>query len=185
MAARKPKAKIKAAPKKHGRPTRYTEVVAEEICKRLSEGESLRSVCRGEDMPHESTVRSWAMNREHPFSTHYAHARERGYLSMAEELLEIADDASNDWMERHDKDGNSIGWVINGDHVQRSRLRVDTRKWVLSKMLPKIYGDKIVQELTGKDGGPIETKSDISPLEMARRVAFLLRAGVADEPKPA
>ena len=60
---------------------------------------------------------------------------------MADEMLEIADDGSNDWMLR--KDGDKEFYVLNGEHVQRSRLRLDTRKWLLSKALPKVYGDKL------------------------------------------
>jgi hypothetical protein len=73
-------------------------------------------------------------------------ARESGYHKMADELLEIADDASNDFMERKGKDGEAV-MVVDHDHIARSRLRVDTRKWLLSKALPKVYGDKL--ELAG------------------------------------
>lgn len=55
--------------------------------------------------------------------------------------MEIADNGLNDWMERNAKEDK--GWVANGEHIQRSRLRVDTRKWFLSKVLPKLYGDKL------------------------------------------
>lgn len=55
-------------------------------------------------------------------------------------MLEIADDASNDWMERTGKDGESIGWQLNGEHVNRSKLRIDTRKWVMERMAPKRFG---------------------------------------------
>lgn len=57
-------------------------------------------------------------------------------------MLEIADDASNDWMERTGKDGESIGWQLNGEHVNRSKLRIDTRKWIMERMAPKTYGSK-------------------------------------------
>ncbi len=60
---------------------------------------------------------------------------------MAEEIVEIADDGRNDWMEVMSKDGESIGWRLNGEAVQRSRLRVDARKWLMSKLLPKKYGE--------------------------------------------
>ena len=60
-----------------------------------------------------------------------------------EEILDIADDGTNDWMERNGKDGETGDTVLNGEHVQRSRLRIDARKWALSKMIPKKYGDKI------------------------------------------
>ena len=60
---------------------------------------------------------------------------------MADEMLEIADDGSNDWM--MGKDGSNQFYAANGEHIQCSRLRLDTRKWLLSKALPKIYGDKL------------------------------------------
>jgi hypothetical protein len=75
---------------------------------------------------------------------------------MAEEMLEIADDAKNDWMERQDDEGGNIGWRLNGDHVQRSRLRIDTRKWLASKLKPKKYGDKL--ELGGDDNSPLTVR---------------------------
>jgi hypothetical protein len=67
---------------------------------------------------------------------------------MADELLEIADDGSNDWMIR--QHGADQSYAPNGEHIQRSRLRLDTRKWLLLKALPKIYGDKL----------PVETNTE-------------------------
>lgn len=81
-------------------------------------------------------------------------ARELGYLRMADEILEIADDNASDT--RTDEDGNEF---VNHDVINRARLRVDTRKWMLSKCLPKIFGDKPL-ELTGKDGGAVLIKWD-------------------------
>lgn len=81
---------------------------------------------------------------------------------MADEILEISDDGSNDWMERLGKEGEPAGWQLNGEHVQRSRLRVDTRKWILSKLAPKRYGDKL--QHTGDGGGPIRVRPDLSKL---------------------
>lgn len=150
----------------------YTPELAAEICERLASGESLRSICKSAHMPDEKAVRYWAAQPDHPFSEHYIRAREIGYLAMADEILEIADDGSNDWMEREGKNGEPA-FVLNGEHVQRSRLRVDTRKWVLAKMLPKVFGDKQVLEHTGKDGGAIEI-ADSDRLDQARRVAFAL-----------
>lgn len=135
-----------------GRPTIFTNDIAREICARLAAGESLRSVCRDENMPAEATVREWVLDDREGFSAQYNRAREFQAYSMAEELLEISDDGSNDWMAKHGKEAE--GYLLNGEHVQRSRLRVDTRKWILSKMLPKVYGDKIQQEVTGADGAP-------------------------------
>jgi len=67
-----------------------------------------------------------------------------GYDWMAEECLEIADDATNDWMEVYDEEGN-VSYKLNGEHVQRSKLRIETRLKLLAKFNPKKYSDKIVQ----------------------------------------
>lgn len=86
----------------------------------------------------------------------YARARAVQSEHMAEEILAIADNGQNDWMERNGED--SPGWTLNGEHIQRSRLRVDSRKWLMSKLAPKKYGERVTQEMTGKDGGPIENR---------------------------
>lgn len=118
-----------------GRPTIYTDKLAARICERLAAGETLRAICRDDDMPAEATVRGWATDIEHPFSAQYARAREIGYQAWADSMVDIADDSTGD--------------------PARDRLRVDTRKWIMSKALPKIYGDKQTTELTGPEGGPL------------------------------
>lgn len=138
---------------KKGRPPTYDAKIAEKICQRLANGETLRQVCRDDEMPPESTVRLWALDDREGFAAQYARAREIGYFSMADELLEVADDGRNDWMERHAEE--DAGWVANGEHIQRSRLRVDTRKWMLSKALPKVFGDKVTQEHVGDPSKPV------------------------------
>ena len=99
---------------------------------------------------------------------------------MSDEINDIAEDGTNDWTK--DEKGKT---TFNNEHHQRSRLRVDTRKWLLSKALPKIYGDKVVQEHVGKDGGPIQTESkiDVSKLAPEERSALkdLLSKAVAEE----
>lgn len=140
---------------KAGRPTLYTPEVGDEICRRMSDGESLRQICRDEGLPAESTVRAWAIDPDHPISAQYAKAREAMYDRWGDEILEISDDGTNDWVERERPDGSTYE-AVNGEHIQRSRLRVDARKWLLSKLLPKKYGEKI--EHSGPDGGPINLK---------------------------
>jgi hypothetical protein len=127
--------------KKASRPLLFTKELVDQICDQLASGVTLREVCRAEVMPDERTVRRWALEDREGFAERYAQAREIGYQSMADEMLEIADDGSNDWMLR--KDGDKEFYVLNREHVQRSRLRLDTRKWLLSKALPKVYGDKL------------------------------------------
>jgi hypothetical protein len=137
-----------------GRPSLFTQELADRICARLAAGETLRAVCRDEDMPSHATVIAWA--KVEPFSDQYAKAREAGYRVMADEILEIADDGANDTYQ--DEEGNTR---TNIDVLGRSRLRVDTRKWLLSKALPKIYGDKIAH-VGGEDGdSPIRVITEI------------------------
>jgi len=139
----------RAGGSKTGRPTKYSQELADRFCELIATGDSLRTACKSEDMPAPSTIFKWI--REHDdFSKQYARATEERTEAMAEELLDIADDGSNDWMIVNRKDG-SEGWQLNGEHVQRSRLRADTRKWLMAKMKPKKYGDKIDMTSNGKD----------------------------------
>jgi hypothetical protein len=151
-----------------GRPSSYTEEIAREICYRLAGGESLRAICRDAHMPPEPTVRLWVLDDREGFSAQYTRARELQALSLADELLEIVDDGRNDWMKRNGGDAN--GYELNGEHIQRSKLRITTRMWHLSKILPKVYGDKTEIAHTGPSGGPIqnETKMSIDPVEASR-----------------
>ena len=129
----------KAKPKKKGRPSLYTEALAAKICRRLAEGETLRSVCRDKAMPDKATILRWlADKKKADFREQYVYAREMQADALFDEALEIADDVSGDWST--DKDGKK---VLDHENIQRSRLRVDTRKWAAGKMAPKKYGDKL------------------------------------------
>lgn len=157
---------------KPGRPTSYTPEIAAEICERLAAGESLRAICQTEDMPPESTVRGWVVDDVSGFSAQYARARELGYDTLAEQVLEIADTpqegtvvTSKEWGEE----------VKTGDMLDARKLRVDARKWLLSKLAPKKYGDKTSMELTGANGGPVQ----ISDAERAAKIAAILAAAQA------
>lgn len=122
--------------------------VRDEICARIAEGESLRAICRDEKMPGVRTVFDW-LERDAEFRTKYVRAREVQAEMLAGELIEIADDGKNDWMERRNSDGDVVGWAENGEALRRSQLRVATRQWVASKLLPKVYGDKQQIEHSG------------------------------------
>ena len=129
------------------KPSSYDPKIAEDILQRLAEGELLREMCRQDNMPSRSSVNDWILKDINGFAGQYARARETGMHAIVEETLSLSDNASNDWMETNDPD--NPGWRVNGDHIQRSRLRVDTRKWLASKILPKIYGDKLDLNHTG------------------------------------
>lgn len=118
----------------------FTQEWADRICELIMEGNSIRQIARMEDMPSGVTIHKW-LNQFDDFAKQYARACEVRAEGVFDEIFDIADDAHNDWMERHGDD--DAGWVANGEHIQRSRLRIDARKWALSKMAPKKYGDKL------------------------------------------
>lgn len=131
-----------------GRPSSYTKEIGDEICNRIAEGESLRSICRDEHMPHRRTVINWALTDGHTFFAQYAKARDIQADAMVDEITDITDDASNDWMERESKKGN-IEIICNNEAVNRSRLRFEARKWIAGKIRPKKYGEKYFSEISG------------------------------------
>jgi hypothetical protein len=81
------------------RPSDYSDDIAGTICERIADGESLRSICSQEGFPHKATVFRWLASNE-AFRDHYARAREAQADALFDEILEIADDGSNDWMQR-------------------------------------------------------------------------------------
>ncbi len=152
---------VSEEPKGRGRPfSVYSRELADEICERIACGETLRQVCRLKGI-NDSAVRRWVLNDIDGFSARYAQARDLCLESWADEVVEIGDSAENDWMVREGKDGESTGWGVNGDHISRSRLRVDSRKWLLSKLKPERYGDKL-QVGGDPNGAAIQHKHDIA-----------------------
>lgn len=132
----------KPAKNKGGRPTKYTKALALDICERIAAGESLNSICREESYPHKVTIMRWLLSESSVYSgfrNQYALARQIQAEFLADDIFDITDDARNDWMDREDPE--NPGFTFNGEAVARSRLRVDTRKWYLSKVLPK-FSDK-------------------------------------------
>ncbi len=144
-----------------GRPTKYSKKLVDDICGLIVDGLSVREISRREDMPAMSTIFSW-LDKYEDFAEQYARAKDMQIEMMAEEILDIADDAQNDWMERRNEDGEVIGEVVRAEHITRSRVRIDARKWLMGKLKPKKYGDKVVQEVTGKDGGAIQHQHEVS-----------------------
>lgn len=133
---------------KKGRPTKFNQELANKLCAQLAQGISLRTVCKADDMPCAATVFNW-FHTNKDFLEQYARAKEESADAMAEEILDIADDGTNDWMTINR--GRESIEVPNNEVLQRSRLRVDTRKWIMSKMKPKKYGDKLDMTSGGKE----------------------------------
>lgn len=142
------------------RPTLYTPQLADEIVERIQSGETLLAIVSEDRMPEYSTVVFWSEEGTHiqatadGFPAKYARARLIRNKRMAEELEHIADDARNDWMDRVvSADGDTVR-VVDHEHVMRSKLRVDTRKWLLSKLLPHDYGDRVAHQMLDEHGKP-------------------------------
>lgn len=130
--------------KKAGRSSSFTAALAEVICERLSIGQSLREICRDPKMPGLTTVMAWVRDNEE-FQKQYARAREIQAEYLVDEIIAIADDGTNDWMLRQTVEGEET--VLRLEHINRSRLRIDARKWAASKMAPKKYGDKFEHDV--------------------------------------
>lgn len=152
-----------------GRPSDYSPELAERVCNEMAGGLSLRKVCLLEWAPDKRTILRWLTAHE-AFRTQYADACEARLDHMADEVLDISDATQNDVVV---VDGVER---VNNEVINRSRLRVDSRKWLLSKMAPKKYGDRVVQELTGPGGGPVQTEdfTGLTDTQRARRIAFTL-----------
>src|SRR4051794_21103502 len=103
---------------------RYTRALADEICCRISSGESLRKVCRSDGMLTEATVRNWVRSNTDGFAARYNEARIMCVEAWSEEIIDIA--------ERDDLD------------PQDKRIRIDTLKWLASKLNPRRYGDRLL-----------------------------------------
>lgn len=149
---------------RHGRPSSYTAEKAELICERIANGESLSRICKTDEMPSTTTVFKW-LGENKPFLDSYARAREAQADALADEILDIADDGENDKI-LIETDGETIT-KIDYDHIQRSKLRVDTRKWIAGKLKPKKYGDFSRLEHSGPNGSPITFASDPAQIESA------------------
>lgn len=131
------------------RASEFTQAMGDAICERLSDGESLRSICDGEDMPNKATVFRWLAANE-AFRDQYAVAREAQADAMFDDMLDIADDGRNDWMAKRNDAGEIISWQENGEALRRSALRIDARKWMAGKLQPKKYGDKVQLDHSGE-----------------------------------
>lgn len=138
-----------------GRPSDYNPEIAEKVCAMLADGVSLRTVCLSDDMPAKTTVFKWLREHEE-FANQYAHAKEQSTVAQFEDMLSIADEDPLEPL--IDKEGLPVivdGVVVRAatkTSIDHARLRIDTRKWALAKMLPKKYGDRIQQDVTMPEG---------------------------------
>jgi hypothetical protein len=156
------------------RATKRTAAVEQRIIDGLCDGVPLRELCRQEGMPNWRTVYDW-ISADEVFAAQVAHARDLGFDALAEDILEIADDGTNDWVSRKMKDG-SIKDVIDSEHVQRSKLRIETRLKLLACWSPKKYGDKKTVDVGNKDGETLKVESNADNIALTLQLAEALLA---------
>ncbi|HFI6269077.1 TPA: DNA-binding protein [Escherichia coli] len=153
--ARTKKAKAddkKTAAKKVGRPHGYTEEKALEICELVADGQSINKISKMPGMPTRSTILKWF--RDVPeFSDMYIRAKEIGFEVLADEIIDIADAAEN----------------IKKEELNRHHLMIETRKWLLAKLQPRKYGERVTQEIVGsREEAPVQV--EVTKEEIARIV---------------
>lgn len=178
-----------------GRPSSFTPELGLDICCKIAEGMSLIKICEKDEYPAKSTVLKWVLEGSAKpagdplkvFSDQYALAQENRTEIWVEELIEIADDCNYDWETRYTQKGEAY-LVPDHEHINRSRQRIDVRKWYASKLKPKKYGDKLQTVITDEDGKSIfkhYTPEQIS--ELALKMASDGNMGHGDsvsKPKP-
>jgi hypothetical protein len=146
-----------------------TEEVMHTIADHMAAGWSLRQVCALDGMPTHAAVIQAARKDPEGVGRLYREARENLFAYWAEEIIDIADDATNDWMEREH------GPVTNTEAINRSRLRIDTRKWLLAKLKPSEYGDKTQVE----HSGAVDVRA-LPPEQVRREIVIgLMQRGVS------
>ena len=144
------------------RPFTYSRELTDKILAQMAEGMTLREICKQPGMPAPSTVRYWVVQDVDGVAARYARARDAQALHWADEILATADDGSNDWVMRQARDGK-MRKELDREHVSRSALRVDARKWLLAKLHPQLFGERVAHQTLGADGKPVDpTKHTIT-----------------------
>lgn len=119
----------------------FDQAIADRICERIAEGISTRKACE-ELQQNRSELYKW-LGENPSFADQFARAKNESAESLADELIDIAEDGRNDWEERENAKTGETYIALNREAIERSRLRIDARKWVASKLLPKKYGDRL------------------------------------------
>lgn len=139
-----------------GRPSSFDQDIADTICIRLGQGESLRTICKDEGMPAQSTVYVW-LQRFPEFTEQYARAREEQAETHADEIVSIADETPA-IKEVRDKDGNVIDITLDSAYIAWQKQRIEARKWNAAKQRPKKYGDRVTH--AGDDENPVVVENN-------------------------
>ena len=139
----------KPAKRKPGQPTKFSNALAIRMCTEIATtSKSLRTICAMPGMPSVATVLNWLRDNKN-FLAQYTRAKQEQADMLVEDMLDIADNGANDTVVT-DLGAGLLVKQVDKDHINRSRLRVDTRKWIASKLKPKKYGDKLDVNTTTK-----------------------------------
>ena len=130
---------------RHRVPSRiYSVQVATKICEEIMKKRSLMDISKDPGMPSKPTICRWLADpRMAEFHEMYYRARRVQAELYIDEIFEIADDSEHDWKPTFDKEGNVNGYKPDNEAIQRSRVKIDVRKWYASKMMPRIYGEHL------------------------------------------
>jgi len=154
--------------------TTFTQKLADHICERLANKQSLTSICDEEGMPSAGTVAYW--RKKHPeFDAQYMAAREMQAEALFEEIVDIVDDGRNDWVERETRNGSYI--ALNSEAVQRSKLRAETRFKLIERMNPARFGAKVQLDHTSSDG--TMTPQNMTDEQKAAKIAAIMQRAAA------
>lgn len=161
------------------RPTIYTEELGKAILDRFAGGDTILQICESEEMPHRASVYRWIASDKQQyaaFQAEYKIAEKAHALALADEVIEISDDTSNDTITKTTKGGDDYE-APNNEWISRSRLRVETRFKLMAKRAPSMFGEAL--QLGGPGGGPIQI-TDPNGRDTARRIALVLALGLAN-----
>lgn len=139
----------------------FSQELFDDICTHISEGRSLRSICAQSNMPSTAAFMKW-LNKDPALVEQYARAMESRGEHMFEDMLTIADNTEKDIIVL--EDGREI---VDHNVVSRDKLRIDTRKWILSRMNPKKYGDSSKVDVTS-GGDKIDNTLVIKHVDMSK-----------------
>jgi len=151
----------------------FNDALFDAILSRIASGESMNKICSEPEMPTRKSFYEWVANDD-ALRDRYAYAMSVRADFLFDELIDIADTPREGVKTKIDDTGKTE--ETRGDMIEHRRLQVDARKWYLSKLAPKKYGDKVNLEHTGADGGAV--KVEVSDTERARRIAFALQRGL-------
>lgn len=144
-----------------------TPEIEERIIDGLANGVALRVLCREDGMPSWRAVYDW-INKDEDFASRVAHARDLGFEALAEDILGIAD-----------------GTRPSSEHVQLSKLRIETRLKLLACWSPKRYGTKQTVDVGNKDGEALKVDATVDNVALTKQLSALIaQQPGADEPDP-